>query len=236
MSEARIPSPHTIMLYGTWALLSLVAVSAMASAHEHVTSGDLEFVIGWGTEPPVVGVQNTVAISVRHHLANNSTELVSGVAQNMTVTISTGPASAFKAVEDSFGSPGWYEFAIIPTREGVYSIRITGTIEGTMFNVSAELEEVAPAGDISFPVVEPTPDELQDNASEQQALIAALQAQIANFTNAGSSAQIDQLKKDNAALKADLGTAMFVGALGAVFGLVGTGIGVVGMRKGRGDT
>ncbi len=207
-----------------------VAIASSGSAHEHTTSGDLEFVVGWGTEPAVVNQFNTIDIEVIRHLQPSGTERVENVADNLTATISTGSVSAVKAVEPKEDSPGWYSFPIVPTRLGTYTVQVSGEINGTMFDVSVDVEDVVAGDDVDFPVSDPTPQDLNDNATAQQAQIAALQAQVATLESTGGSvtkAQLDEATSQSS-------TATLLAVVGALAGIAGVAVGAMGVRKGRG--
>jgi len=204
--------------------------SSPASAHEHLHAGELEFTVGWSSEPPLVYQANGIEIRVERTLPNDTVEVVEGVAGNITVTIATGPSSALKGVDPAFGRPGWYTFPIVPTRAGAYRVTIAGTIDGTAFNVSGDIEGVALGLDVNFPVSDPTARDLEVNASEQQAEIAALRAQVAALEaggGGGTQAELD-------AVRAEAATAYAAGVAGALAGLAGAGVGAAALRAARG--
>ena len=154
----------------------LVAGLALAArpvaAHEHVTVGEYELTVGWRDEPAVAGVLNGLDLGIEHHYPNGTTVWVVGAAQNLTATLSIGPASVAKAVEPQDGRDGWYTFDVIPTRVGIYSVRVNGTLGSTAVDVKVDLDEVVPASDLQFPVTDPTPADLE-------ALIATANASLA---------------------------------------------------------
>src|SRR3989442_14616641 len=94
---------------GILAIASGVA-SVPAAAHEHVTVGAYELIVGWTTEPAIVAVMNGLDLGVQHHLLNGSTEPVAGVEGTVTATLRTGSDSVVKALAPQFGRPGWYTF------------------------------------------------------------------------------------------------------------------------------
>src|SRR5467141_2630296 len=128
-------------------------------------------------------------------------EWVPGVAGNLTATLRTGPSSVVKALEPQFGRTGWYAFDVIPTREGAYSVRLLGTLNTTAVDVSVNLDLVGPRSDIEFPIADPTPAQLQD--------------------------QITALARENAALRAQIGTALGVAYAGIALGIAGIAVGIV---------
>lgn len=217
-----------LILLGSAALL--LALAPSASAHEHVTAGDLEFIVGWGTEPAILYQMNTITVEVQHNLEPSGSEVVSGVATNFTVSLSTGTVTAIKTVEEVPEEPGTYAFPIVPTREGTYTVTIVGQINGTQFNVSTDPEDVEAGLDVNFPVSDPTVKDLGDNATDQQAQIASLEAQLAALQ--GGSGAVTQAQLDDVSAQASQAT--LVAVVGVLAGVVGVGVGVVGMRRAAG--
>jgi len=181
--------------------------SAPAAGHEHVTLGTYELTVGWVAEPAVVGAVNGLDLGIVHHLANGTNESVLGAEATLTATLRTGSASLVKALSPQFGRPGWYTFDVIPTREGPYSVRLAGTINGTAADVAVNLDPVAPRSDIEFPVTDPTPSDLQ--------------------------AQINTLTAATAALRSQIGTALTIAVGALVIGAAGVLVGLLAVKKAR---
>jgi len=142
------------------------------SAHEHVTVGEYELTLGWRSEPAVAGYLNGLDLGIQQRFSNGTTAWVVGVAGNLTANLSTGQASVPKALEPQFGRDGWYTFDVIPTRVGIYSVRLSGTLGSTPVDVKVSLDDVAPASDLAFPVDDPTASDL---LSRLNAAVAGLQ-------------------------------------------------------------
>ena len=156
------------------------------SAHEHVTIGEYELTIGWRDEPSVAGVLNGLDLGIVQHFAsNNTTYPVVGVGARLSARLSMGLLGINRTLAPQFGRPGWYTFDVIPTRQGTYRVRITGTLNTTTIDVAVNLDEVSPASDISFPVADPTATELQNQLAQASARIAALQSQMIIAITAG---------------------------------------------------
>src|SRR5207247_1455660 len=49
-----------------------IAVRSVA-AHEHVTVGEYEFIVGWREEPAVAGAKNSLDLGIEHHDPNGTT-------------------------------------------------------------------------------------------------------------------------------------------------------------------
>jgi len=122
-----------------------------ASAHQHVTVGEYELIVGWRDEPAVAGYLNGLDLGIEHHFPNGTTAWVVGVAGNLTAVLSTGPKNVSKALEPQFGRDGWYTFDVIPTRVGTYHLRLLGTLGSTAVDATVNLDDVSPASDLAFP-------------------------------------------------------------------------------------
>lgn len=156
-------------------LVAFTAIPRAAIAHEHAYEGDFDFTIGWRVEPPFVGVLNGLDLKIEKNITGGGQEPVEGVAAALTATLSIGGSSVVKSLEPQFGQPGWYTFEVIPTREGIYSVRIQGTLETTAVDETVEIHEVGVRGDIEFPVPDPTTPELKaENVALQSQMTLAM--------------------------------------------------------------
>ncbi len=200
----RTTSLFVLSLIGLVVCLS--SLSSPAAAHKHVLVGEYEFIVGWREEPPVVGVLNGLFLGIERHLPNGTTVWVEGAETSLAAVLATGPSSVTKSLEPLFGQPGRYTFDIVPTREGLYSVRVQGNLSGTAVDFTIEIEAVVARSVVEFPTPDPTPSELQQS--------------------------IDQVAAANAALRAQLGTATAIAVVAVAVGLVGLGIGVIAWRRG----
>ncbi|HKW43754.1 MAG TPA: hypothetical protein VJP06_06165 [Thermoplasmata archaeon] len=176
MGASRRIGLVVVLLLGIMAAFGFAGVPV--AAHTHRTVGEYEFIVGWRLEPASTGVLNGLDMGIERHFANNTTAWVEGVEGALTTVLSTGGVSVTKAVTPQEGRPGWYTFDVIPTRVGTYSVRITGTLNTTSVNISVDLDDVAAASDIQFPVPDPTPSDLQDRLNQANTQIAGLQSQV----------------------------------------------------------
>ena len=150
----------------------LLALPLVALAHEEVVVGPYTLEIGWVDEPPLVGVKNAVFISI---VKTDSGEPVEDV-NTLEVTVSTGgkdlKLELHPAGEDQ---PGQYAADFIPTRRGIYTVKLSGKIEDTGVNRNVDIEEVGDAASIQFP--ESLPDPLAANRAIEEAKAVASNAQ-----------------------------------------------------------
>lgn len=137
------------------------------SAHEHVTVGGYELIVGWRGEPAVTGAVNGLDLGI----LNGTGAPVLGAETNLTAVLSMGTASVPKDLDPQFGRPGWYTFDVIPTREGAYSVHLAGTLGTTAVNVDVALDDVGPASALASPVADPTASELQARLDTVQSIL-----------------------------------------------------------------
>jgi hypothetical protein len=155
---------------------SLLGGSGRVAAHEPVTVGEYQLLVGWRQEPALAGVLNGLDLQI----LNGTMAPVLGAEHTLNATLSTGPASVPKGLEPQFGRDGWYTFDVIPTRPGAYSVRLRGFLgTTTTVDVNVTLDDVGVAAYLAFPDPDPTARELQAQVNAANAAMAALQAQLA---------------------------------------------------------
>jgi len=156
-------------------LLTLVAlfIAALpALAHEDVEVGPYALEVGWVDEPPLAGVKNAVFLSVVEKESGQPVEDIS----NLQVAISAGGLEKVLTMRPlGEETPGQFAGDFIPTRRGVYTVKLIGKIGDTDFNVSQDIEEADEAASIQFP--EPLPDALAMNRAVEEAQATAGTAQ-----------------------------------------------------------
>ena len=132
-------------------LASPALLAGSASAHTTVEVGAYEIEAGWGTEPPVVGIRNTLVFEVREPGEREGVSTgVRDAFKSMDATARFGGASKDLAV-NSAPSPGDYYSNIIPTRTGSYSVQFVGEIDGTPVDVDVPVEDVETTAVLDFP-------------------------------------------------------------------------------------
>ncbi len=194
------------------AALSLMVLPGTALAHERrVVAGKYQFIVGFLSEPAVQGQLNGVDLRVTNTETNQP---VTGLEKTLKVRVRAGggPEKEF-ALQPRFNMPGAYAAYFIPSRPGGYVFTFVGTIDGQQVNEVFEsgpgrFDDVKPADELAFP-----PVAALDPAQVNQA-ISALDRRIAD-------------------LEGTAGRLMALAAAGLVLGLVGTGLGVIGLVRGR---
>ena len=132
------------------ALMALLLNFQLALAHEGVTVGDYEIVVGWVNEPPVAGQLNGIEL----HVSNTSSGEEQPVEDisSLTVTVSYGGQSKELTLEPAGeGAPGEFHAVLLPTIPGQYTVVFGGQLGDTAVDAHAEPEEVAASDTIQFP-------------------------------------------------------------------------------------
>ena len=139
----------------------------------------IEFVIGWAEEPPYAGVKNGLDLGLRLPADNTP---VANVTTLQAQYEFGGRIFPLGTLEGAFGRPGWYGGDIWPTRPGLYTLRITGTVETRdgvkTLNFTHQPAEVHPGTDIQFPEPLGAGGASDERLAALEAQVAALQAQL----------------------------------------------------------
>jgi hypothetical protein len=147
------------------ALLSFGA--APAPAHVTEQSGAFEVELGWGVEPPRVGADNFVEVTV----AAAHGEPVAVPAQALSVEVVYGDNAVTLPLVPT-PAPGALEAPLTPTRPGIYSFNVSGSVAGRALDVSVTCSEstfecVDSASGTEFPVEDPSAGELAARLSSE---------------------------------------------------------------------
>jgi hypothetical protein len=178
---------------------SLLAQSGAAEAHERRAVAQYTFVVGWLNEPAILNQPN--AVDLRVSRTADSTP-VTGLEQTVKVEASIDGKSSDIAVRPRFNTPGAYDGRMVPTKLGAYTFKLTGTVEGMTLN------ETFTAGTGTFGLIEEGVQFPNPLASNQQL----------EETLSGLEQRIVTLEADSGG---DSGSAMTVGIIGVVIGILG---------------
>ena len=185
-------------------LLALAAALLPASglAHEsRPVGGKYQLEVGFLTEPPVAGQINGIDLRV----STSDGDPVEGLEKTLKaeVIVGGGARTAAFPLEAQFEQPGSYAAHFIPTRDGSYIFRFTGSIEGTPIDERFEsgpgrFDDVEGAQQLQFP------DKLPDPAA--------------------AAAEIEAARQEAA-------TARLLGILGLVVGTLGLAVGGIALAS-----
>jgi hypothetical protein len=205
------------------ALAVLVFTAAPALAHEGRKLGDLEMVVGWGTEPAYAGEVNSVQLLLVHH-----GEPVVDLGDTLDVEVSFGDETEPFTLEPffeegEFGTPGDYRAFLIPTEPGQYSFHFSGTIDGeevdeTFMSGPGTFDDVENPQAAQFPVEQPSTGELAERIDRE----------VPRLTGSIEEAQAAA----NAAAD-DASTANTLGLIGIIVGAVGLLVAIVALVTSR---
>ena len=139
-------------LAGLFTFLAILFTTRLALAHEGITVGEYEIVVGWGTEPPIAGQMNAIEIHVSD--TSSGTEQPVEDVSSLTLTVSYGGQEKTLALEPvGEGSPGQFMAPILPMVAGEYTVVFGGTLGDTTVDAETHVEEVQTADTLAFPIV-----------------------------------------------------------------------------------
>ena len=145
-------------------------------AHTTVFVGPYSIEVGWGLEPPVVGVRNSFVIHVTEPSPDNP-NVKTGIFdafRNLEATANYGGVSKTLEV-NSDPRPGYYFADVIPTKTGSYSVTIQGTLNDTPVDVVVPIEDAESTALLDFP---PLDDSSNEDIAPLRAAIVSMQAQL----------------------------------------------------------
>ena len=208
----------------------ILAAAAPASAHLHERVGDIEFSVGWASEPAFAGEPNTVQVFVNEAHAGDEAHAegeeegppVATRQVQLTVEVIFGDKDATVKMPAvplepyAFGGPGEFRVeTFVPSRSGTWTFHFKGTIKGKAFDrfytsgskgavEGTEFSDVREIAAVSFP------EKDQSNADLARALDQTRKT-------AATSVQAAEDDAKNAKLFGLIGVAL--GAIGIVLGL-----------------
>jgi hypothetical protein len=140
-----------IAIFGFIALLFSIGMVVPSFAHTTVEVGEYKIEVGWGTEPPVVGIRNDIILKITEPgETEGSYKGVTNVFKNLEATAMYGGATK-KIDINSDPRPGYYFSPIIPTKTGSYVMEIKGEISGTLVDIQIPIEDVESTSVLDFP-------------------------------------------------------------------------------------
>jgi hypothetical protein len=210
------------MVFAITAVIGALVLPAPAAlAHEGRSQGDLEMVVGFGTEPAYAGQPNSVELILVH-----DGEPVVDLGDTLDVEVSFGDETQGFPLEPNFavgvfGEPGDYRAWFIPTRAGQYTFHFTGTIDGedvdqTFTSGPRTFSDVEDPKQIQFPVQDPTNGELAERIDQEVPRLASATEEA----GAAAGAAVD----DSGAAADDASSAQTFAILAIVVGALGLAV------------
>jgi len=189
-----------IAIFGFIALLFSIGMIVPSFAHSTVEVDQYEIEIGWGIEPPVVGIRNDIILKITESGETEGSYIgVTSVFKNLEAIAMYGGATK-KIDINSDPRPGYYFSPIIPTRTGSYFIELKGEISGTTIDVQIPIEDVESTAVLDFPL----------SSSEGPADLTALKNAISSLQQ-----DVSKLKSGETSVSSNGGAAYDF----AIFGL-----------------
>jgi len=141
-----------VSLFSFIALLFLIGMITPSFAHTTVQVEQYKIEVGWGIEPPVVGIRNDLVLKITESGETKSSyKGVTSAFKNLEATAMYGGV-AKKIDIDSDPRPGYYFSPIIPTKTGNYFLDLKGEIDGTIVDIQIPIEDVESTSVLDFPL------------------------------------------------------------------------------------
>ena len=178
------------ILLGSVAILFSLGLVSQAFAHTTIEVEQYEIEVGWGIEPPIVGIRNDFVFDISE--------------PGETQGVKIGVKNAFKNIEASakFGGvtkvldigsdprPGHYFSHVIPTKTGSYSVLLKGDLNGVPIDVEIPIEDVESTAILDFPPTSGSSSD-QDVAALKSA-VSSLQQEVSSIKSGSGIEVSDQ--------------------------------------------
>ena len=177
-----------VIVFGIIGLLFSIGMIVPSFAHTTVHVEQYEIEVGWGIEPPIVGIRNDLVLKITEPGETEGTHKgVTSVFKNTDATVMFGGAS--KKIEiNSDPRPGYYFSSIIPTKTGSYTVELKGEIHGTPIDIKIPVEDVEPTAILDFP---PSSSEGTADISALKNAISSLQQDVSKLESGETSVSSD---------------------------------------------
>ena len=173
-----------IVLFGFIVLLFSTGMIMPSFAHTTVEVEPYKIEVGWGIEPPVVGIRNDIVFKITEPGENEGTYTgVTSVFKNLEAIAMYGGATK-KIDINSDPRPGYYFSPIIPTKTGSYIMDLKGEIHGTPIDIQIPIEDVESTAVLDFP---PTNSEGSADVSALKNAISSLQKDVSKLKSGETS-------------------------------------------------
>lgn len=173
-----------IVVFGVIGLLFFVGTLVPSFGHTTAHVEQYQIEVGWGIEPPVVGIRNDLVLKITEPgETQGSYKGVTSVFKDVDATVMFGGATK-KIDISSDPRPGYYFSPIIPTKTGSYSVDLKGNIHGTPIDVKIPVEDVESTAVLDFP---PTASEGTADVAALKNAVSSLQQDISKLKSGEKS-------------------------------------------------
>ncbi len=177
-----------IAIFGFVALLFSIGMVVPSFAHTTVEVGEYKIEVGWGTEPPVVGIRNDIVFKITEPGENEGTYTgITSAFKNLEATAMYGGATK-KIDINSDPRPGYYFSPVIPTKTGSYIMDLKGEISGTLVDVQIPVEDVESTSVLDFP---PKSSEGPADLTALKNAISSIQQDVSKLKSGETSVSFD---------------------------------------------
>ena len=167
-----------VVILGLIGLLLSVGFVSQSFAHTTVEVEPYKIEVGWGLEPPVVGIRNDFVFKITEPGDTpGSYKGVTNAFKNVEVTALFGGISK-KIDINSDPKIGYYFSPVIPTKTGTYTMDLKGEINGVTIDVQIPVEDVESTAVLDFPQTGGSSD--QDVTALKNA-ISSLQQEVSSM-------------------------------------------------------
>ena len=167
-----------IQLFVFIGLLFSIGMVIPSFAHTTVHVEQYAIEVGWGIEPPVVGIRNDIVLKITESGdTEGSYKGVTSVFKDVDATVFFGGASK-KIDINSDVRPGYYFSPIIPTKTGTYMVELKGELRGTPIDIKIPVEDVEPTAVLDFP---PSSSEGSGDVTALKNAISSLQQDVSKL-------------------------------------------------------
>lgn len=167
-----------VVAFGLIVLLFSIGFTSQAFAHVTVDVEPYKIEVGWGLEPPVVGIRNDFVFKITESGDTDSSyKGVTNAFKSLDVTALFGGTSK-KIDINSDPKIGYYFSSVIPTKTGSYTMDLKGEINGVLVDVQIPMEDVESTSVLDFP-------QISGSSSDQD--VTALKTAISSLQREVSS-------------------------------------------------
>lgn len=202
------------------ALLLFGSVFSVAFGHKTVNVEQYEIVVGWGIEPPIVGIRNSITFEINEIESENVKAGVTNAFKNLQATAKSGGVTKTLAI-NSDPRPGHYFSDIIPTKTGTIEIDLKGEINGIIIDVSVPVEDVESTAVLDFP---PSTGSSNQDVNALKNAMSSLQQDVSDIKS-----KIGEI--DTGSANVDVESAYNFGVFGLALGAAGVILAIVAMIK-----
>lgn len=173
-------------------VFTLFSISIISTAYAHTKVEVKPYVIevGWGVEPPVVGLRNDLVVKITEPTDKQGvSNPVTNAFKNMVVIAHYGGITKTLDI-NSDPKPGYYFSPIIPTKTGTISVELKGDINGVAIDQLIPVEDIESTAVLDFPPTSGSSnqdvDAMKNALSSIERDVTLLKSQVGGVSSAGS--------------------------------------------------